>query len=284
MTISASLSAATDAAAISSQRVAARARIEIEHRAGRSRLARLYQDGAAKIRLPDTGGDPLEAVLINMAGGLTGGDRIGWEVAVGAGARASITTQACEKVYRALAGQAEVDVRLTVGEGGRLAWLPQETIVFDRSAFSRSLDVDVARGAEALIVEATVFGRSAMGERAKDGLFRDRWRVRCEGKLVHAEEFSVGPDMETTLVKPASAGGRIAMATLLLISDETEVLVEPARRIIGDDGGVSAWNVAGTGKLLARLYAEDGYQLRKRLMPLVALLNGQAGLPRLWSL
>lgn len=284
MTSGTSLSAQTDAAAISSQRVAARARIEVEHRAGRSRLARLYQDGAAKIRLPDTGADPLEAVLINMAGGLTGGDKLGWGVSIGEGARAVITTQACEKVYRALAGRAEVDVRLSVGAGGFLGWLPQETIAYDRSAFSRRLDADLAAGAEALIVEATVFGRSAMGERVEGGTFRDRWRVRREGRLIHAEDFFVGPDIEAMLARPASAGGRIAMATLLLVSERAEALLEPARQIIGDDGGASLWTVGGSGKLLARLYAEDGYTLRKRVVPLVELLNGQAGLPRLWSL
>ncbi|WP_018425748.1 urease accessory protein UreD [Hoeflea sp. 108] len=284
MTARISPSAAIDAAAISSQRVAAKGRIEIERRGGRSRLARLFQEGAAKIRLPDTGADPLEAVLINMAGGLTGGDRIAWEVSAGTDARAVITTQACEKVYRALAGHAEVDVRLGVGEGGFLGWLPQETIVFDRAAFSRRLDVELASRAEALLVEATIFGRSAMGERARFGTFRDRWRVRQGGRLVHAEDLAVGPEIEATLARPASAGGRIAFATLLLVSQRGEQMLEPARKIIGDDGGASYWTVGQTGKLLARLYAEDGYTLRKRLMPLVALLNGQAGLPRLWSL
>ncbi|ODT06155.1 MAG: urease accessory protein UreD [Mesorhizobium sp. SCN 65-20] len=275
---------AADAAAISSQRVAATGRIEVEQRAGRSRLSGLFQEGAAKIRLPDTGSDPLEAVLINMAGGLTGGDRIAWEATVGADARASLTTQACEKVYRALAGSAQVDVRLTIGEGGFLGWLPQETIVFDRAAFSRRLDVELAADAEALIVEATIFGRSAMGERAANGMFHDRWRIRREGRLIHAEDFAVGPDIEATLSRPASTGGRIAFATLLLVSERGEHLLEAARTIIGDNGGASFWTVGETGKLLARLYAEDGYTLRKRLMPLVALLNGQAGLPRLWSL
>lgn len=284
MTSGTSLSAQADAAAISTQRVKARARIEVEHRAGRSRLARLYQDGAAKIRLPETGADPLEAVLINMAGGLTGGDRLGWEVSVGVDARAVLTTQACEKVYRALAGHAEVDVRLSVGAGGFLGWLPQETISYDRAAFSRTLDADLAAGAEALIVEATVFGRSAMGERVETGTFRDRWRIRREGRLVHAEDFFVGPDIGATLERPASGDGRIAMATLLLISERGEQLLEPTRQIVGDDGGASFWRVGQTGKLLARLYAGDGYTLRKRLMPLVGLLNGQAGLPRLWSL
>ena len=46
----------------------------------------------------------------------------------------------------------------------------------------------------------------------------------------------------------------------------------------------SAWTVAGSGKLLARLTAEDSYELRKRLIPLIELLNGRAGLPKVWTL
>ncbi|TJV47927.1 MAG: urease accessory protein UreD, partial [Mesorhizobium sp.] len=93
------------------QRVAGTARLGCDRNGGRTRLRRLYQDGSAKIRMPAVSADPLEAVLINTAGGLTGGDRLGWEVDVGAGASASITTQACEKVYRAAADRAEVRVK-----------------------------------------------------------------------------------------------------------------------------------------------------------------------------
>ena len=46
-------------------------------------------------------------------------------------------------------------------------------------------------------------------------------------------------------------------------------LLDAARAAIGDAGGASAWRVGGTGKLLARLVAEDGYALRKRLIPLL---------------
>lgn len=276
------------------QRVAGRARLFCGKSDGRTRLQRLYQDGSAKIRLPAVQGDPLEAVLINTAGGMTGGDRLGWTIEVGAGASASITTQACEKVYRAAADRAQTSVGLRVGPGGRLAWLPQETIVFDRAAFARTLDVDLAEDAEALVLEATLFGRLAMGERTVRGSFHDRWRVRQGGALIHAEDFRVGPDIAATLQRPAATGGALAVATLLLVSPQAESLLEAARAIIGDPrisgpiisdwGGASFWSVGRSGKLLARLTAGDGYQLRKRLVPLVELLNGRAGLPKLWSL
>jgi urease accessory protein len=266
------------------QRVAGQGRLFCGMRDGRTRLQRLYQDGSAKIRMPLVQGDPLEAVLINTAGGLTGGDRLGWAIEVGDGASASITTQACEKVYRAAADHVEAKVNLRVGTGGRIAWLPQETIVFDRAAFARRLDVELAEGAEALILEATLFGRLAMGERTANGSFHDRWRVRQGGALIHAEDFRIGLDIAARLERAAVAGGATAVATLLLVAPQAERLLEPARDIIGDQGGASFWSVARSGKLLARLYAGDGYQLRKRLVPLVELLNGRAGLPKLWSL
>jgi urease accessory protein len=277
------------AALFAAQRAAGTARLFCGKTGGRTRLQRLYQDGSAKIRMPAVQGDPLEAVLINTAGGLTGGDRLDWTIEVGAGASAAITTQACEKVYRAASDRAETHVSLRVGAGGRIAWLPQETIVFDRTAFARGLDVELADGAEALLLEATLFGRLAMGERTVRGAFHDRWRVSREGALIHAEDFRIGPDIAARLARPAVTGGALAIATVLLVSPRAEAMLEPVRAIIGDPvtgggGGASCWSVGRSGKLLARLYAGDGYHLRKRLVPLVELLNGRAGLPKLWSL
>jgi urease accessory protein len=265
------------------QRVAGSAGLEARVRSGRTRLARLFEEGAAKIRMPAPETDAFEAVLINTAGGLTGGDRLAWRIEVGDAASAVVTTQACEKVYRAGNGRAEVAATLRVGAGGRLAWLPQETIVFDRSAFARTLEAELAPGASLLMLEACLFGRLARGEKVASGIFRDRWRIHMQGRLVHAEDLALGPNIAGMLGRSAVAGGASAIATLLLVGDEAERHVEAARETIGEAGGVSYWSVAGTGKLLARLVAGDGYALRRRLVPLVELLNGRAGLPKVWS-
>lgn len=266
------------------QRVAARGVLAVRRRAGATRLERLYQEGAAKIRLPARAGEPLEAILINTAGGLTGGDRIDWRVEAGADAAVAVTTQACERIYRAASGCAEARCSIVAAQGARVAWLPQETIVYDRSAFSRRLDVELGEGAQALLVEATIFGRHAMGERVGTAIFRDRWRVRAAGRLVHAEDFCIDPQVAATLARRAVAGGAGAMATLLLVAPDAEDRLAAARAILGAAGGASAWTVGATGKLLARLVAEDGRRLRERLMPLAALLNGRAALPSVWSL
>lgn len=265
------------------QRVVADGAITARSYRGITRVDRLWQEGAAKIRLPARDAGPLEAVLINTAGGLTGGDRIAWTVNAGEDTAITLTTQACEKVYRSSGGRAEAENTIRAASGSKVSWLPQETIVYDRSALSRMLNVDLAADAEALLLEATVFGRQAMGENVHFAEFRDRWRVRVGGSLVHCEDFRISGDITDILSHNATAAGARAFATLLVIRPDVERLVEPARAIIGSDGGASSWTVGGTGKLLARLASADGYSLRQRLVPLVGLLNGQAGLPKIWS-
>ncbi len=266
------------------QRVAASGMLSARMRDGTTRLERLYQEGAAKVRLPAREGGPLEAILINTAGGLTGGDRLAWTIEAGADTAMTVTTQACEKIYRAAAGHAEVDCTMSAMARARIAWLPQETIVFEGSAFRRRLDVTLDDTAEALLVEAAIFGRHAMGETVRTAVFRDRWRVACGGRLVHAEDFAIGPDAAATMGRRAVLGGAGAVATVLLVAPSAAGRIDAVRASIGDAGGASAWQVGPTGKLLARLVAKDGYTLRERLAPLLALLNGQAGLPKTWSL
>jgi urease accessory protein len=262
------------------QRTRGTGRLVLGSRDGASQLRELYQEGAAKIRLPRLPGTVREAVLINTAGGLTGDDRIDWQVTLENGASAAITTQACEKLYRAASGHAGVSTRLRLGENASLAWLPQETIVFDRSALRRTMDVEMAGSARLLLVESFVFGRKRMGETVREALIHDRWRVRRDGQLLHAEDFRIGPDVAGTFGASAVTGGRTALASVLLVVPEGEEHHrEAARAIIGGDGGVSAWR----GRLLARLVASDSLALRARLVPLLNLLNDGAALPRIWS-
>jgi urease accessory protein len=278
----------SDLQRLASQRVAGRGGIAVEADAHpaigtRTRLVRLYQEGAAKLRMPRRDGTGLEAVLINTAGGLTGGDRLTWDVSVGAGAALTTTTQASEKVYRSAGGEARVTATAEIGAGGRLAWLPQETILYEGSALARRLDVTLGKNAEALLVEAIVLGRKAHGETVTRARFRESWRVRAGGRLVHADELSLGPDIASLTASRATLGGATAFATVLAVGGDAEPLLAEVRDICGEAGGASFWRVAGTGKLLARLVAEDGYALRGRLVPLLRLLNGRAELPKLWS-
>ena len=263
------------------QRTRGTSRIRFKRENGAARLDRLFQCGAAKIRLPKVAaGQPPVAVLINTAGGLTGGDRLSVAAEVEAGARALLTTQACEKIYRSAGGDASVETTLSVGESGRLDWLPQETILFDGARLRRRIEADLAPGATLLALEATIFGRAAHGETIARGLFVDRWRVRRCGRLIYADDLRFEWADAALLSRSAVLAGAGAMATILCVADEPERHLAPLREIIGGAGGASAWN----GKLLARVVCEGGAALRRVLIPaLVELLDG-AALPKMWQM
>ena len=269
---------------LQSQRVAGGGALTVGLSHGRTRVARLREEGAAKIRLPRSTHSGMEAVLINTAGGLTGGDRLRWQIEAASGAELTVTTQACERAYRSAGGHAAVSSHIKVREGASLTWVPQETILYDRSALRRSLEISVEPGARALILEPIVLGRQAHGETVELAEFRDRWRVHNGERLVHAEEFALGPQVARQMSRPVFGNGARAFATILLIANDAERLLSPLRNILGSRGGASHWRVGQSGKLLARLVAEDGYALRNRLIPALHLLNGQASLPKLWSL
>lgn len=244
-------------------------------------LRTLYQDGCAKIRLPrDAAANSLEAVLINTSGGLTGGDRMQWAAEAAAGARLTLSTQACEKVYRARDGRAEVQVSLTVGEGARVHWLPQETILFDGGALGRRLDVDLAAGASLLGVEAVVLGRTAMDETVSNGEIADRWRIRRDGKLLFADDLRFRGPVAAIAERGPSLAGACAYASLLLVADDCERFLAPLRAALGPHGGASAWG----GKLFARLTAQDGFSLREALLPALEILRDGEPLPRVWRI
>ncbi len=86
-----------------------------------------------RVRFPGACAGAPEAVLVNTAGGIAGGDRFAVDLDLEAGARLVVTTAAAEKVYRSLGPDAAFDLTARVGDGAELMWLPQETILFDRA-------------------------------------------------------------------------------------------------------------------------------------------------------
>lgn len=245
---------------------------------GRIRRAHVHEEGSLRVRFPHRAASALEAVIVNTAGGMTGGDRFSIDLSVAPGASLIACTAAAEKVYRSTGVDAEMAVTLAVGDDARLSWLPQETILFDRSRLKRSIDIDLAAGASLIMAEAVVFGRTAMGETMNEGRFMDRWRVRRAGKLVFADSVRLDGRIADRLGRPAVAAGGNAMATALIAPchDEAVDTVRALEERFAGEVGVSAWN----GIALVRFCARDGAALRHDLITVLAALN--ATVPRLW--
>jgi urease accessory protein len=245
---------------------------------GVTRRRQLHESGSLRVRFPSPEAEGLSAVSVNTAGGIAGGDRFDIDIAAGEGARLTVTTAAAEKIYRAQGPAAQLNIALKGAAGSHLAWLPQETILFDRARVNRRIDLDLAESASLLLCEIVVFGRAAMGEKMLTGSFVDRWRLRRGGRLVFAETVRLDGDIGAKLKRPALAGSGVAIGTALIVpGDEALVArIREASESFGGEVGISAWN----GFAMARFCAQDAAKLRADMMAVLGA-SGSA-LPRLW--
>jgi urease accessory protein len=259
----------------------------------------LRQAGCLKARFPKrvTAGW-LDAVMLNTGGGVAAGDRLDLAFSVAARCSLTVTAQAAERFYRARPDDRPSRVRtvLSVAEGGALEWLPQETILFDRSALDRQLTIQLAPDARFLGVETLVFGRSAMGERVGQGWLRDLFRVRRGEDLLLHDAIRLDGAIDATLSRRTIGSGAGAVATLVYVAPDAETrlldvrgaLTHPAMVREGRpstayaqdivESGVSAWN----GMLIARILGPESAGVRRALIAALTVLRAGRPLPRVW--
>ena len=220
-------------------------------------------------------------VLLNTAGGLTGGDRMALRLQADAGAHVVTSTQAAERAYRAMPDSwAKVDLTLQLGSGARIDWLPQETILFEGAALTRQLHADLAADSRLLLVEPVILGRPAMGEILHAAALRDRWEVRRDGALVFADALRLEGDVTEIMARSGVAGAAGAFASILYAAPDAGQHVAPLRALLPQSGGAS---LIREGILFARMLARDGFELRRSLTPVIEYLSG-ARLPKVWRL
>lgn len=255
---------------------------------GVTKLADLYQKANAKIRIPKVHGTHLEAVLINTSGGMTGGDSLDWAINVGKGSSIVVTTQACEKVYRAAESSARVETKITVSAHAHMEWLPQETILFDHGSLKRSLSVDLDDTADFLAIEAVVLGREAMGETLANAALVDRWHIRRGGTLLHADTLRMDGELAAFALSAAVLDGASAFATLVWspanIGDEELKAKRDVLRTIVEAAPVQAGFSALPNRLVGRVCARGLFALRQGIVPVLKALTASGTVPKVWSL
>jgi urease accessory protein len=248
-------------------------------------VARLYHRAPCRVQIPHApANEPVLAMLLNTAGGLTGGDRVSIGVSAEAAASATVTTAAAEKLYRSLGPDCVVAVDLTVGDAAWLEWLPQETILFDRARLRRSLNARVAATGRFLAAEMVVFGRVASGERWTSGSLRDKWRIERARELAWYDSMSLGCD---AIAHPAGLGASEALATAAYVGADAARHLALARNLT-DDLPCRAGATLVNGILLAR-FLGSAVAVRASLAHYVGeLRHGAAGLPtrppRVWNI
>ncbi|WP_246157189.1 urease accessory protein UreD [Sneathiella litorea] len=253
-----------------------------------SKLAHLYQRGCGRVRFPTVDhAEYPEAVLINTAGGLTGGDYMAYQISLDEGAALTVSGQAAEKIYRSVGSTTVIDAEINIAKGALLEWLPQETILFEKGRLRRMNSVHLKAGSRLLALEATLFGRTAHGETLRSASLSDGWKIWREGKLVWFDKFVLDGDLHAKAMHPAVLDGAKGMATILIADDYADSYLETAQEA-ARDCGVRAAVTSRDTLLIIRVLAENGYDLRKALALILTRMRSEiAGypvdLPKVWE-
>jgi len=231
----------------------------------RTRLVELFQQSPIRVLFPRTDcGAIQEAVLVNTAGGIAGGDKLQFEVTALPNASFAVTSQAAEKVYRALSEPAHIVTKLKACEAAKLAWLPQETIIFNRARLVREMEIELSTGAELLALEWLVLGRAAHGEQIAAGHIQDSWRVKKDGRLLWADSFRASDETIPYLYKKALVSNCKALATLVYFGPDIGTRLDLLRHTTASLGCHCGATSVG-GLIVARFAAEKSSDLRLAL-------------------
>jgi urease accessory protein len=253
-----------------------------------TRIVDLFQRSPIRIMVlrADVGAAE-EAVLINTAGGVAGGDRLKVSVTALASASIAVTSQAAEKVYRALNEPARIATKLKACEAAKLAWLPQETIVFNWGRLSRETEIELSSGAELLALEWLVLGRAAHGEEMIGGHIIDSWRVNKDGQLIWADSFRVTNEMFPQLHRTALLSKYKAVGMLIYFGPCLKTRLAFVRDIASSHGCHCVATSVG-GLIIVRFAAQVASDLRLTLCGFLQQFGRELGpgpfrVPKMWA-
>jgi urease accessory protein len=253
-----------------------------------NRIVDLFQSSPIRIMFPRGRASAIEeAVFVNTSGGIAGGDRLEYCVTALADASIAVTSQAAEKVYRALNEPARISTKLKACEGAKLAWLPQETILFNRARLSRETEIELVSGAELLALEWLVLGRAAHGEEVIGGHINDSWRVRRDGRLIWADSFRAQDETFPHLRRKALLSNCKAIGTLIHFGPDLDRRLEFVRDIASSLDCHCAATLVG-GLIVVRVAAEMAFDLKLALCSFLQQFSDEVGpgpfaVPKMWS-
>lgn len=246
-----------------------------------TRLKALRQQGSFRAIFPRPIQGTIEAVIINTAGGVTGGDQFSTTVTAEENARVSVTTQAAERIYGAPDSNAgTIQTNLIAEKGAQLYWLPQETIVFDKARLRRRLNVRLHPSAKFLMVEPLVFGREASGENLRSASLDDGVSIMSDQRQIYLDRIKLEGNIASHLERPAIADGARAMASVVLADPNAKACLDPVRALLPKNSGAS---LLSDTVLVVRVLSADSFALRATLLPILKLLTNDA-VPKNWRL
>ena len=258
---------------------------------GATRLKELYQSDPLRIFFPNTPDqDILQAALVNVSGGLVGGDKISADIQLGKNTKAVIAAQSAEKVYRSSGEDTRMEIKIKVGPGSWLEFLPQETILFQGSRLRRQIDISIEGDGSLVAGEILIFGRRGYGEYFESGLIHESWEIERDGRLLWADTLHMEKNIASTINHPACFDGAVAMATVIYAGPNAkDNLLVIQNLLIATDSDVLSSVTCINGVMIIRWLGSNALDVRNDFGAFWCAFRSKIAdlpekLPRLWNM
>jgi urease accessory protein len=140
--------------------------------------------------------------LRTPSAGLLGGDIHDLEVRVGRNSTLELRTQASTLIYP---GKSLQTIKISVGEGGKLIYLPHSIILAAEAHFTQRVHIELAKGSFFQYRDIWSAGRIAMKEKWQFQYFSNLIKISVEDQLVYREYWCLEPK-KMSLTHPILCG------------------------------------------------------------------------------
>jgi urease accessory protein len=274
-----------------------------------SKTSRTGRDGLLELSFREAGGrtvlehrrfaHPLQALvpfyatdgtlcmlMLNISGGMVGGDRLTTKIDLGANAHAVLTTASAAKAYRTIGPPAAQLSRITLETNATLEYLPDHLIPHAGALVEQSIQVEMASGSRAILYDAMAAGRVGRGERWQFRSIRSDIAITTDGRPLYLSRSLVSPQTQP-LDQLGWMENANYLGTMIVVANEArnwQPLVNAfhaaMQEIQGVRGGASA---LARGGCLARFTSMTADGLNRTALKLWAIarleLTGREGFP-----
>ena len=135
--------------------------------------------------------------VLHTAGGLVGGDLLGFEVHLEKNSKVLLTTSSAQKVYGSV-GVSKINPKgsfskqknlINIHDNSHLEYLPQETIIFANGLYDQKFKVSISESSSFLFTDLIRLGRSSAGESIESGVFRSKLEIMRNNDLYDDWEY-----------------------------------------------------------------------------------------------